>query len=372
MKKSKIKVLVVLSLLLLTFLSCKCLCADLIKNKSNGYFKLLPMTVEPRDGHTATLLQDGKVLITGGGFGTKVSKTAEIYDPKTNKFKRTGDMTTPRTSHASVLLKDGRVLITGGRMYINPNRPAIELKSAEIYNPKTKQFTRINDMNNTWVDHNTTLLNDGRVLISSFKPFMEIYNPITNEFKETVHCLTKRCPDNATLLNDGTVLLASGVDIINKTRCNPQIFDPKTETIKYTGQITYGRSFSTATLLKNGEVSIIGGSSRGYKQGYSGQSEIYKPLTGTFRLTAKVTPLRSWHSSILLDNGKVLVVGGETGYDEGRRDLKSCELYDAQTDKFIKIPDMHYARTRPTLTLLTNGNVLIISNGKRPELYISK
>ncbi len=76
----------------------------------------------PRFGHSAVLLKDGRVLITGGywckGSGGKCNevapKSAEIYDPKIGKFIRTGDMNFGRTYHSSILLNDGRVLVVGG------------------------------------------------------------------------------------------------------------------------------------------------------------------------------------------------------------------------------------------------------------------
>lgn len=367
--KKKI-IITILCLLLTTLISCKCLCSDLFHE--NGYFKLLPMTVEPRQGHTATLLQDGRVLITGGTFsGNRVanaeerykSTTAEIYDPKTNKFMKTGNMTAPRFDHAAVLLNDGRVLITGGT--IDGKHTLEDLKSAEIYDPETEKFTKINDMNHTWSDHNMILLNDGRVLLSHFGPNLEIFNPKTNEFKETAPCLTKKCPENATLLNDGTVLFASGYNIYFGIYYDPQIFDPRTETFKYTGKMNLSRAKSTATLLKNGEVIIIGGDA-------PPKSEIYNPSTGTFRLAGKLNQSRYEHGSILLNNSKVLVVEGTYGRFDMQKHIKFAELYNPKTDSFAKIGNIHYFRYQPTLTLLNNGNVLIMGDGKRPELYISK
>lgn len=368
-EKMKIFTTITLSLLFFTFINCtSCLSANL--SSSDGYFKLLPMTVEPRNCHTATLLKDGRVLITGGGkLSSGFLKSAEIYDPKTNKFTKTGDMTVPRVNHAAVLLQDGKVLITGG-YFSNNGGPLKSMKSAEIYNPKTGKFTKINDMNHAWDNHNMILLNDGRVLISKFSPVLEIFDPNKNEFKDTIPCLTNGSPDTSTLLKDGNVLLASGFHLYKSLYYNPQIFDLKTEKFRFISQMAFSRSFSTATLLKNGEVIIIGGNGSG--NGYVKESEIYNPKSDNFRLAAALNQMRSWHSSILLQNGKVLVVGGQTDFDEELKSLKSAELYEPQDNRFIKIGNMHYIRTKPTLTLLKNGNVLIISNGKRPELFVNR
>src|SRR5581483_6916469 len=69
------------------------------------------------EGHAATLLADGRVLITGGyssGVGYGAVDEAEIYDPSSNRFTGAGSMTTPRRFHTATLLADGRVLIAGG------------------------------------------------------------------------------------------------------------------------------------------------------------------------------------------------------------------------------------------------------------------
>jgi hypothetical protein len=80
-----------------------------------------------RDLQTATLLQDGKVLITGGWNGTDDLATAELYDPVTEKFTTTGKMAQTRESHTATLLTDGTVLIAGGLSGTN------DLATAELY-----------------------------------------------------------------------------------------------------------------------------------------------------------------------------------------------------------------------------------------------
>ena len=68
---------------------------------------------EGREGHTATLLTDGRVLVVGGGAVNSAS--SEIYDPAAGSWTSTGGMTVARPRmHSATLLPDGRVLVVGG------------------------------------------------------------------------------------------------------------------------------------------------------------------------------------------------------------------------------------------------------------------
>jgi hypothetical protein len=124
-----------------------------------------------RSDATSTLLSDGRVLVAGGfaePLGSPLA-SAELYDPKTGKFSPTGAMTAPRWGDTATLLRDGRVVIAGGAsgpevtMEPVPN-PA--LASAELYDPKTGTFSRTGSMTIGRIDHTATLLPDGRVLIA--------------------------------------------------------------------------------------------------------------------------------------------------------------------------------------------------------------
>ena len=99
---------------------------------STGSFSATGEMTTPRSGHTATLLPNGKVLIAGG-------PTAELYDPVTGTFSATGNMATGGIGLA-ILLNDGKVLITGGNQYYpfgaggrDAEHPQVSL--AELYNP---------------------------------------------------------------------------------------------------------------------------------------------------------------------------------------------------------------------------------------------
>src|SRR5262249_25126043 len=115
--------------------------------------------------HTSTLLADGSVLIAGGdsAFGalSAIESSAELYDPAMGRFAATGAMTTPRDGHTATLLPDGRVLLAGG-----PPAPAGTLASAELYDPSTGTFPATGSMATPRFFHTATLLADGRVLIA--------------------------------------------------------------------------------------------------------------------------------------------------------------------------------------------------------------
>jgi hypothetical protein len=100
---------------------------------SSGSFRPTGDMTAARENHTATMLPDGTVLIAGGqgkpSPNPPVNTSAEIYDPAAGAFSRTGDMNGPHQSHAATLLLDGRVLLTGG--YSTGLQPAI----AEVYTP---------------------------------------------------------------------------------------------------------------------------------------------------------------------------------------------------------------------------------------------
>ncbi|MDT4935472.1 MAG: trimeric autotransporter adhesin, partial [Pseudonocardiales bacterium] len=94
-----------------------------------------------RERHTATLLVDGRILVVGGvgGRARDFSDTAipdtEVWDPATASFTSGGRAAVGRALHTATLLQDGRVLITGGFERAEKAEVVSDLPSAEIWDP---------------------------------------------------------------------------------------------------------------------------------------------------------------------------------------------------------------------------------------------
>jgi len=142
-----------------------CCRAEELYDPASGTFSLTDRTKRIHwDGFVAAALTDGTVLFAGGyapegGY----SSGAELYDPSSGSFRPTGNMTTDRQYHTATLLPDGTVLIAGGETSSVSNPFS---RTAEIYDPTTGTFVRTGDMTDAHYEHTATLLLDGRVLLT--------------------------------------------------------------------------------------------------------------------------------------------------------------------------------------------------------------
>jgi len=325
----------------------------------NPYLNCLSPALKMNDvraAHSATLLPDGRVLI-GGGFreeGTSeiAIASAEIFDPATNTFTPTGDMNEPRDGHTATLLPDGQVLIVGGWNVRNRS------STAELYDPQTGKFAYTGSMMAPRQGFTATLLKNGQVLIAGGDSARnapqftaELYDPVTGRFTPTRSLNNGRVAHTATLLNDGRVLLIGGTSGDDTILASAEIFDPGTGKFILTGNANEIRYKHSAVLLQNGTVLILGGSNQNDWTGKYNTAEIYNPDTSQFTRVSDMNGKRFKlaDAALLLSDGNVLVSGGN----------RIIEIFDSQAQRFIPggILDNDYYYS--VLTPLKNGSVLI-------------
>jgi Abnormal spindle-like microcephaly-assoc'd, ASPM-SPD-2-Hydin len=318
----------------------------------------------PLEYQTSTLLQDGTVLIAGGLNDAGITKTAELYNAhgSPNAFSPTGAMNVARYSATATLLGNGQVLVAGGT-----NLVAGINSSAELYDPVAGQFNlTVGSMIITRYNATATLLQDGTVLIaggdignSQGLTSAEIYNPTTKSFAATQGSMTtRRTNHTATLLSDGTVLIAGGQGNYSGQKAwqSAEIYNPANQLFTAVGNMTVARSSQTATLLTDGTVLIAGGEN----SSGNGQStaEIYSPLTQSFSVTGSMHASRYFHVAAPLEDGTVLIAGGISS-ESSNTTLNSAEVYTPSLRTFAVTGNLTTPRESATATLLNNGEVLV-------------
>jgi len=305
--------------------------------------------INARRGHTATLLNSGKVLVYGYG-----PHPAELYDPVTKTFELSGNPAVHHSQGATAtLLPDGKVLLVGGTS---------AAWVAEIYDPESGQFTLTDSLRAPHSFHTATLLEDGTVLIAGGSDpgdigpithtVAEIYDPATGSFTLTDSLAEDRDSHTATLLPSGQVLIVGGSQTttpgVGITLKSCELYDPASASFVSVPDVPGERAGHTATLLANGLVLVAGGN--------SGKGpELYDPVAQTWSPAGNLSlPGRIAHTATLLPSGHVLLAGGVS-----LEATRSVELYDPATNTFSGVDSMLTARQQFTATLLTDGTVLV-------------
>jgi hypothetical protein len=253
---------------------------------SNGTFTATTGTMGfPRAFHTATLLASGQVLIAGGSkllvtggpdFKNGLLNNAEIYTPGQGTFAPTANsMSNNRAGATATLLPNGEVLIAGGDNAISDGPGGT--RTADLYNPNTEKFTATTG---TMTDQrefaSAVLLPNGEVLIAGGTPGQnqaaessaELYNPGNGTFTLISNPMNSpRAFQTATLLPNGNVLIAGGalgsagggLPTFNSLS-SAELYAPGPQTFTAIGNgMTAVRTLMSATLLPNSQVLIDGG-----------------------------------------------------------------------------------------------------------------
>jgi len=263
---------------------------------------------------TATTLGNGKVLVT-----FSLVSDAYLYDPQTRSFTYSATMNAGggRDGHSATLLKNGWVLLAGGL----PSWDA-HSASAELYDPATETFLQTwNGMAETHRSgHVAVRLSDGKVLLAGgMNPGVlasaELYDPLQDNFEPVGNLLEATAVDgiSGALLANGKVLVVGG----GKSSNQAELYDPATKAFTRTGAMHQQSAYLRVVPFLGGQKALVVGAAVGVQvQG----AEVYDVATGTFTNAGNMNAVRTWPSLTLLNNGRVLVAGGAG--------LASAELFE--------------------------------------------
>ena len=338
--------------------------------------------------HTATLLDEDHVLITGGCDSTE-TETIEI---STRSVELSGSLLEKRSEHTASLLPDKRVLLVGGQAdaeifdletelstptAIDASRAApttVALPSGEVLvlGGGRNTIEHFDHKSDTWSVSAATLetlqymtatvLATGEVLIvggiddqPTALNTAVLYDPMTRSLASVGSTKKSRHGHTATLLDDNRVLITGGEGVTSKATATAELYDPNSHSFSLVnpGEEPNESIGQTATLLPTGRVLLTGGATGGCRTG-----QIWDTASRTTTDTDSMVESRAGHAATPLRDGTVLITGGR---DWGRA-LSTTEIYVEKpggVGEFRVAPSMEHARFNHTATLLPSGQVLL-------------
>ena len=359
---------------------------------------ITPELAMARFTHEAVLLDDGRVLVTGGYTGVANNDfiapfpvgTAQIYNSETGLWLLEDPISQIehgfRFLHAAVKLQDGRVLTVG--LGAEAESEGV-VGAAAAFDPTVDSWASLPNPPTPRGLPDVVLLNDGRVFVTGGLDFdpsgsfgqpasvgtTEIFDPETALWRQAAAMSQPAQGQAAVLLRDGRVLVVGGTTNDGDETARAAIYDPGRDTWTPTENMSTERGHPEAVLLAGGRVLVTGDSPSvfGGLDGFGaigGAAEIFDPETDKWTPTASLSRPRTGHTLTLLPDGRVLAAGGEDPTGSDYLVYSTTEIFDPATNSWSPGPDLSEPRGDHTATLLPDGRVLLIGGiGQKDERY---
>src|SRR5215471_4620529 len=214
-----------------------------------------PAMAAPRDNHTAVALPDGRVVVAGGftGEGAPVSGRVDVLDPAGGRIDAAPSLHQPRGGHAAALLPGGRVLVVGGSI-----APQTSTASAEVIDARRGTVQPAADL--PWAADalDAVRLADGRVLVTGGRTAAggttaaAMFDPATGRWTRVGPMATPRFKHTSVLLADGRVLVIGGTTDDRRILDSTELFDPRT------GDFSPGPALHTPRYKLPGGAAVLG------------------------------------------------------------------------------------------------------------------
>ena len=293
--------------------------AEMFVLSQESFFELPTVMNHPRSRHSATRLPSGKVLLAGGWFETSLGQivsnaTAEIFDPSTGLFTPVGNMTKARADHAAILLPNGTVLVTGGSQ-ITP-QGFLDYDDCEVFDPIALTFSPIAGlMSGARSTHEMFHLDGGKIIAlggSETSVAADVYDIATGLFTPTNVPTNERPRFGAAIAQFDS----EGVVLAGGDSSGSVVYSyPVTQFMQNTGSgLNRPRSYATATRVAPDQILIAGGID--FANGAFIESSVDVVIEGglagarTFATDVRFSTGLAAHAAVTLANGDVLFCGG--------------------------------------------------------------
>src|SRR5579862_570447 len=336
-----------------------------IPSVPTGTWQPMGAMTTARSGAAAALLQDQRVLITGGNDGSGALSSVEVFSTD-GSFALGTPMSVPREQHVAVVLQDGRVLVAGGA-----TSGGAATNSAEIFTPGVDTWSAVaGGMVEARFAATAILLADGRVLIAGGQnaatpsQTAEIFDPVAGVFSIAGSLSAPRMELASALMSDGRVLITGGSNG-NAPLGTTDIFDPTTNTISAGPALTTVRMGHSATSLLDGRVLVAGGNNGSQDLA---SAEIYDPANGGFAAAGTLAAPRRDHAAIrLANNNSVLIFGGTSNGNESN----AVETYTPWTGAFASTGAMSLAKQQAAASALSQSGIFLSAGGSSTGTPVS-
>jgi hypothetical protein len=339
---------------------------------------------EARSGHIAVKLNDGRVLIAGGGVPTALGRvpggtilgfigdgsgeglrTAEMLDAEQREWRSILPMNVARINATATLLNNGTVLVAGGE-----SNNGVPLDSAEVFDPDTGRWQLTESMASPHAAHTATLLPDGRVIIigglqrilgeaPDALSSVDIFDPESAAWEFGPDIIAKesnpttgRFMHDAVLVGDTNILIVGGLSTDGVQYHSLQsvpLLDTHTLKWSFTEATNSRRQSPRLATLPDGRILAAGGADQ------NPRSETWDPGNGKWTTTGTSGTIRQGHEITVLHDGRVMAIGGRSGF----RTLNTVEFYSSLDDTWVEGPQMSQRRLGSTATVLDDGRVLV-------------
>ncbi len=323
-------------------------------------------------GATATLLDNGDVLVAGGSTGSVSSpaatNAAELYNPSTGTFLATSPLPTALYDATATLLDNGDVLVAGGL-----SSTGTALASAELYNPASAAWTQVSAMATPTFNAAATVMGNGEVLIVGGQTGSLPSGTTTSTPTSTTTTAAPVTTTSSTTTTSSAVTTTSSTTTTTippvtsySATASAELFDPASNSFVTASSLGTGLADTTATLLGNGDVLIAGGlTGTGSSEVPSNEAYVFVPpptgQTGPGTMTkVGVLPIDVASASAdRLPNGDVLVAGGKTVVNNVWTASAGTYLYNPATSSFSATAQLSTGHDKASMTQLPDGNILI-------------